>query len=110
MIRDMLPHGLLLRAFTADDEGQGLCRPSRRPLRHARPPVRPWPGTLRYPEFGADYGSEGTSMGRRQRSHVGWTAGAVVLVYTGFALSLRRFAAWLRRRRTKAVEPAVSGD
>jgi uncharacterized iron-regulated membrane protein len=32
------------------------------------------------------------------------SGGAVFLVYTGLALTLRRFAAWLRRKRTRAAE------
>jgi uncharacterized iron-regulated membrane protein len=32
------------------------------------------------------------------------SAGGVVLVYTGIALTLRRFAAWVRRRRVRAPE------
>jgi uncharacterized iron-regulated membrane protein len=33
------------------------------------------------------------------------SAGGVVLVWTGIALALRRFAAWVKRRRAPAVEP-----
>lgn len=39
------------------------------------------------------------------------SAGAVVLVYTGFALSWRRLLAWIRRRRARAQEQALAtGD
>jgi uncharacterized iron-regulated membrane protein len=36
------------------------------------------------------------------------SAGAVVLVYTGFALSWRRFRAWLVRRRSRASNQVLA--
>ena len=39
------------------------------------------------------------------------TGGAAVLVYTGLALTLRRFVAWLRRRRIRSeAQVAVAAD
>ena len=34
------------------------------------------------------------------------SAGGVVLVWTGIALALRRFLAWIKRRRSQELEPA----
>ena len=33
------------------------------------------------------------------------SAGGVVLVWTGIALALRRFGAWIKRRRSQELEP-----
>lgn len=38
------------------------------------------------------------------------TGGAVVLVWTGIALTLRRFRAWVGRRSRRAVETVESRD
>jgi uncharacterized iron-regulated membrane protein len=57
--------------------------------------LRSW---LRFAHTGEIYGLTGQTIAGLV------SAGGVVLVYTGFALALRRFSSWIRRRRSPASE------
>ncbi len=57
--------------------------------------LRSW---LRFAHTGEIYGLTGQTIAGLV------TAGSVVLVYTGLALSLRRLAAWFGRRRDRAQD------
>ena len=57
--------------------------------------LRSW---LRFAHTGEIYGLTGQTVAGIV------SAGGVVLVYTGIALALRRFASWIRRRRATAVD------
>ena len=62
-------------------------------------PGRQWRSWLRFAHTGEIYGLTGQTVAGLV------TAGSVVLVYTGIALALRRFTAWIGRgRRSNRAE------
>jgi uncharacterized iron-regulated membrane protein len=61
---------------------------------------RQWRSWLRFAHTGEIYGLTGQTVAGLA------SAGAVVLVYTGLALALRRLAAWITRRRNRHRELA----
>ncbi|MEZ5419810.1 MAG: PepSY-associated TM helix domain-containing protein [Vicinamibacterales bacterium] len=65
-------------------------------------PGRQWRSWFRFVHTGEYYGLAGQTIAGAA------SAGGAVLVYTGVALSLRRFAAWRRRRQAPRVASGVA--
>ena len=64
----------------------------------SQPPGRKVVGWLRFTHTGEAFGLPGQTVAGLA------SAGAVMLVWTGLSLALRRLAAWWRRRSGQAVD------